>query len=74
MYMIRLGLICQKRFKRNILTRVISQSGPDHCPTIEVEIELPNGVIYKGKGGSKAEAKEILAKRILREEFGIDNA
>lgn len=73
MYMIKLGLVAQRRFKKNILTRVISQSGPDHCPTIEVDIELPNGVTYKGKGVSKAAAKELLAKKILREEFGIND-
>lgn len=57
----------QQMYGENIETRVLSKTGPDHCPTITVEIELPNGKIYKAQGSNKREAKQIAAERALKD-------
>ena len=40
-------------------------------PTVYVEIELPNGHIYKAEGNNKREAKQTAAMKALEKEFGI---
>jgi dsRNA-specific ribonuclease len=74
MQMIQLGLLTQKKFKKNLKSKVIGQTGADHCPIITVEIELPNGKKFTGTGGSQIAAKEKLAKEILLKEFGYKTA
>jgi len=57
---------CQKIFKESIETRVVSKTGPDHCPVISVEIELPNGKIFKASGINQKEAKQAAAVEALK--------
>ena len=55
----------QKRFGQNILTRVMGKEGADHCPTISVEIELPDGSIFRASGSNQREAKQKAAQQAL---------
>jgi len=55
----------QKEFGENIKTRVIDKTGPDHCPTITVEIELPDGTVYRSSGSNQKDAKKIAARYAL---------
>ena len=48
---------------------VVSESGPDHMKTFEVEAKLNSNVIGRGKGRSKREAEQNAAKQAL-ELFG----
>ena len=50
--------------------KVISESGPDHAKTFEVEVRLNSNVIGHGKGRSKREAEQNAAREAL-ELFGI---
>lgn len=63
---IKLSELCQRIFGENIQTRVISKQGADHCPTIWVEIELPNGDIYKASGNNQKIAKQKAASEALK--------
>ncbi len=65
-----LNLKCQKLFGKSILTRVVNKSGADHCPTITVEIELPNAEVYSASGLNQKEAKQQAALAAL-EDLGI---
>jgi len=56
----------QKIYGKNIETRLIDKSGPDHCPTITAEIELPNGGTFQGSGLNKREAKQKAAEKALK--------
>lgn len=57
----------QKKFGKNIQTRVTNKVGPDHSPVISVEIELPNGEKYTASGNNKKEAKRKAAEKALSE-------
>jgi dsRNA-specific ribonuclease len=57
----------QKKFRKNMVTRVIGKEGADHNPTITVEIELPNGIIYKASGNNQKIAKQKAAEKALAE-------
>ena len=50
--------------------KVISESGPDHAKTCEVEVRLNSNVIGHGKGKSKREAEQNAAREAL-ELFGV---
>ena len=50
--------------------KVISESGPDHAKTFEVEVRLNSNVIGHGKGKSKREAEQNAAREAL-ELFGV---
>lgn len=62
---VALAETCQKMFGANIETSVIGKTGPDHCPTITVEIELPNGKKFTASGTNQKEAKQKAAKKAL---------
>lgn len=49
---------------------VVSESGPDHAKTFEVEVRLNSNVIGHGKGRSKREAEQNAAREAL-ELFGV---
>ncbi|GIM61139.1 hypothetical protein CAPN008_11890 [Capnocytophaga canis] len=66
---VRLAELCQKTYGANIETRVVKKTGADHCPTIFVEVELPNGKIYGGSGSNQKEAKKRAAEQALEENF-----
>ena len=55
----------QKRYGQNIQTRVVGKEGQDHCPTISVEIELPDGTIFKASGLNQRETKQKAAQQAL---------
>ncbi len=57
----------QAKYGANIETRVVSKRGSDHNPTITVEIELPNGDIYKASGSNKRIAKRLAAEKALND-------
>jgi len=57
----------QSIYGANIQTRVISKTGADHNPTITIEIELPNGDIYKASGSNKRIAKRLAAEKALED-------
>ena len=64
---IKLAEKCQKEYGKNLITRVIGKTGPDHIPSIEVQIELPNGCIYVGVGSNQKLAKQVAARIALSE-------
>lgn len=49
-----LSELCQLRYRESITTKVIAKEGPDHCPAITVQIELPDGHIYHGVGSNQS--------------------
>ena len=57
----------QKEFRESMVTRVIGKEGADHNPTITVEIELPNGKIYRATGINQKIAKQKAAEKALAE-------
>lgn len=66
---ITLAELVQKTYGANIETRVVKKVGEDHCPTIFVEVELPNGKIYADSGSNQKEAKKRACLKALKEEF-----
>ena len=62
---IELAELVQKQYGRNIETRVLGKTGADHMPTVSVEIELPNGRIFKASGTNKRIAKQKAAEKAL---------
>jgi len=65
---VTLSEICQKRFGRNIETKVLDKVGADHSPTVTVSITLPNGNVYRAAGGNKRIAKRKAAEEALETE------
>lgn len=57
----------QRKFRQSMVTRVVGKEGADHNPTITVEIELPNGKIYKASGINQKIAKQKAAEKALAE-------
>ena len=64
---VQLAELCQSKFRSSMLTRVAGKTGPDHNPTITVEIELPNGKVYTAYGINQKTAKQKAAERALAE-------
>ena len=64
---IELAELVQKKFGKNIETRVLDKVGADHCPTVFVEIELPDGRTFKASGTNKRIAKQKAAEKALSE-------
>ena len=64
---IELVELVQKKFGKNIETRVTGKTGPDHMPTVYVEIELPDGRIFESSGTNKRIAKQQAAEWALSE-------
>ena len=66
-----LSELCQLRYRESIITNVIAKEGPDHCPSITVQIELPDGHVYHGVGSNKKLAKQQAATFAL-EDLGFE--
>ena len=64
---IELGLFCQKMFKANITTTLISKQGSSHNPTIKMEVKLPNGRTFTAIGPNKRIAKRKAAQKAIDE-------
>lgn len=62
---ITLSELVQKHFGENIETSVVSKRGPDHCPTITVRIQLPDGETLFADGANKRIAKQKAAEGAL---------
>ena len=62
---IELAELTQRQFGANIETRVTGKTGADHMPTVYVEIELPDGRIFKASGTNKRIAKQKAAEKAL---------
>lgn len=60
---------CQAEYRANITTKVVNKVGEDHRPTITVEIELPNGNVYRASGANQKIAKQKAAEIALEIEF-----
>jgi len=58
--------ITQERFKSLPKYRVVSETGPDHKRSFEVELEIKGKVYGKGTGRSKKAAEQRAAKEALR--------
>jgi len=63
---IELAESVQRQYGANIETRVIGKTGADHIPTVTVEIELPDGRIFKASGSNKRLAKQNAAEDALK--------
>lgn len=57
--------LLQSKFDDKISYRVVSEIGPDHDKTFEVEVVLGNKVLGKGQGKNKKEAEQSAAKKAL---------
>jgi len=57
----------QRKFRESIVTRVIGKEGADHNPTITVEIEFPDGRIYRARGINQKIAKQKASEKALAE-------
>lgn len=57
---------CQQEFRSNIITKVTGKYGPDHSPTVEVQIQLPNGRVFKGSGANQKIARQHAAEAALK--------
>ena len=64
---IELAEIVQRVHGKNIETRVLGKTGPDHMPTVRVEIKLPDGRTFKSSGANKRVAKQKAAEIALSE-------
>lgn len=68
---IKLNELVQSQFKTSIKTEVLGKTGPDHMPTVYVQIILPDGRTYKASGRKKEIAKQKAAKMALAEIFNL---
>ena len=66
---IELAELVQRQYGANIETRVTGKTGPDHMPTVNVQIELPDGRIYEASGTNKRIAKQKAAEKALSEYY-----
>lgn len=57
--------LLQSKFDEKISYRVVSETGPDHDKTFEVEVILGEKVLGTGQGKSKKEAEQSAAKNAL---------
>lgn len=64
-YKTSLQEIVQKNPEETLEYVLISESGPDHDKTFEVEVHLNSNPIGKGKGRSKKQAEQQAAKEAL---------
>ncbi len=56
-----LSLICQRKWRANVESRVVGVSGCAHRPTVRVELKLPNGDIVRATGANQREARNLAA-------------
>lgn len=64
---IELAELVQRQYGKNIETRVLGKTGPDHMPIVSVEIELPDGRVFEASGTNKRIAKQKAAEKALSE-------
>lgn len=57
--------IVQKNPEEKVEYNLVSEEGPDHNKSFEVEVCLNSNVIGKGKGKSKKEAEQLAAREAL---------
>lgn len=57
----------QKKFATSPIWTAPIKIGPDHLPTITVEVSLPNGRKYKGVGSNQRLARQEAAKEALKD-------
>lgn len=57
--------------RRSVEYRVVSESGPDHNKSFEVEVLVDNIVFAKGKGKSKKAAEQDAAKNAIELSAGV---
>ena len=62
---IELAELVQKQYGKSIETKVLSKTGADHIPEIEVEIKLPDGRKFEAAGKNKRLAKRKAAQIAL---------
>lgn len=56
---------CQKNFQCPPVYVVLNESGPDHCKTFLVSVEMGGGELGRGQGSSKKEAQQAAAQVAL---------
>ena len=64
-YKTRLQEFCQARYGKAPSYRLVGEWGPDHDKTFEVEIQLGNRTLGKGRGRNKKEAEQRAAQDAL---------
>ena len=64
-YKTTLQEVIQQNREEKVEYVLISESGPDHDKTFEVEVHLNSNVIGRGKGKSKKQAEQLAAKEAL---------
>ena len=57
--------IVQKNQHETLRYKLVSESGPAHNKSFEVEVLLDNNVIGKGRAGNKKDAERMAAKEAL---------
>lgn len=64
-YKTTLQEIIQQNREEKVEYVLISESGPDHDKTFEVEVHLNSNIIGRGRGKSKKQAEQLAAKEAL---------
>jgi ribonuclease III len=64
-YKTQLQEIVQADFKKTPKYRLVSESGPDHEKTFEIEVMVNNQLVSRGSGKSKKEAEQDAAQNAL---------
>lgn len=64
-YKTTLQEVIQQNREEKVEYVLISESGPDHNKTFEVEVHLNSNVIGRGSGKSKKQAEQLAAKEAL---------
>ncbi|NLX52905.1 MAG: ribonuclease III [Deltaproteobacteria bacterium] len=62
-YKTALQELCQKRYKAAPVYTLLSESGPDHDKTFEVEVIAASGLKESGRGKSKKDAQKQAAQK-----------
>lgn len=62
----RLQQFVQAAGKERLQYAVVSESGPDHLKTFEVEVRLNSNIVGRGVGRTKREAEQNAAKEALK--------
>ena len=54
-----------KKYKKLPIYKVYKQFGPQHNPMFKVEVQIPNSKKFSANGGSKKDAQQNAAKKLL---------
>jgi hypothetical protein len=68
---VELSELVQKRYGESIQTRVTGTNGSSHNPIVSVEIELPNGDVFKASAANQRLAKQKAAQTAILTLHGI---